>query len=137
MRLSQPTETVRVPVSSRPIVCGVVGGSQRSATSCRVIFLARRTSRMRVIMVCLQNPRGYLTFLHPSRNGKVFLQAIRGDWNVAKVNGIKRKENRLLTERPLPEDGQERRGGRGRATAGGAGAGHLAQTPPRPLRRRR
>ena len=30
MRLSQPTETVRVPVSSRPIVCGVVGGSQRA-----------------------------------------------------------------------------------------------------------
>ena len=26
MRLSQPTETVRVPVSSRPMVCGVVGG---------------------------------------------------------------------------------------------------------------
>ena len=29
MRLSQPTETVRVPVSSRPMVCGVVGGAQR------------------------------------------------------------------------------------------------------------
>ena len=28
MRLSQPTDTVRVPVSSRPMVCGVVGGTQ-------------------------------------------------------------------------------------------------------------
>ena len=33
MRLSQPTDTVRVPVSRRPMVCGVVGGLHRAATS--------------------------------------------------------------------------------------------------------
>jgi hypothetical protein len=47
MRLSQPIETVRVPVSSRPIVCAVVIGSQRLATSSSVMPLARRTSRIR------------------------------------------------------------------------------------------
>ena len=53
MRLSQPTETVRVPVSSRPIVCGVVGGSQRRATSSSVIPRARRTSLIRVIIASI------------------------------------------------------------------------------------
>src|SRR5688572_12791882 len=50
IRLSQPTDTVRVPVSRRPMVCGVVGGSQALATSSRVIPRARRTSRIRVII---------------------------------------------------------------------------------------
>ena len=45
-----PTETVRVPVSNRPIVCGVVGGTQALATSSSVIPRARRTSRIRVII---------------------------------------------------------------------------------------
>jgi hypothetical protein len=48
--IEPPTDTVLVPVSRRPMVCGVVGGSHRSATSCRVSFLARRTSRIRVII---------------------------------------------------------------------------------------
>src|SRR4051812_46272529 len=50
MRFNQPTETVRVPVSSRPIVWAVVGGSQRCPTSSSVSPLALRTSRIRVIM---------------------------------------------------------------------------------------
>ena len=50
MRLSQPTETVRVPVSRRPMVCGVVGGAQALATSSSVIPRARRTSLIRVII---------------------------------------------------------------------------------------
>ena len=51
MRFSQPTETVRVPVSRRPMVCGVVGGSQPPATSSSVIPRARRTSLIRVIIL--------------------------------------------------------------------------------------
>src|SRR5262249_4153842 len=47
---NHPTETVRVPVSRRPIVCGVVGGSHRLATSSRVMPRARRTSRILVII---------------------------------------------------------------------------------------
>src|SRR5258705_5716914 len=50
MRLSQPTETVRVPVSSRPIVWGVVGGSHCFATSSSVMPRALRTSLIRVII---------------------------------------------------------------------------------------
>ncbi|PAV66267.1 hypothetical protein WR25_19906 [Diploscapter pachys] len=43
MRFSQSTETVRVPVSRRPIVWAVVGGTHRCATSSRVSPLALRT----------------------------------------------------------------------------------------------
>ena len=49
-RFIQPSERLRIPVSSRPMVCAVVGGSQRSATSSRVYPLARRTSRIRCSM---------------------------------------------------------------------------------------
>ena len=35
MRLIQMSERTRIPVSSRPMVCAVVGGVQRSATSCQ------------------------------------------------------------------------------------------------------
>src|SRR3990167_3734740 len=70
MRLSQPIDTVRVPVSSRPMVWAVVGGSQRLATSSRVSPFARRTSRIRVIIIA--PPLTYLvfSFLHRRANGK-------------------------------------------------------------------
>jgi hypothetical protein len=58
IRLSQPTDTVRDPVSSRPIVWAVVGGSQRLPTSYKVSRLALRTSRIAVIMTRLS--RKYL-----------------------------------------------------------------------------
>ena len=66
MRFSQPTETVRVPVSSRPTVCGVVGGSQRSATSWSVIRRARRTSLMRVIIGLSSEPDRFLLSYSPA-----------------------------------------------------------------------
>lgn len=49
MRSSHATETLRAPVSSRPIVWGVVVGSQRRATSSSVSPCARRTFRILVI----------------------------------------------------------------------------------------
>src|ERR1043165_9968665 len=59
IRLGQPTDTVRVPVSRRPMVCGVVGGSHFRATSSSVIPRARRTSRIRVIMAQLLTKEVY------------------------------------------------------------------------------
>jgi hypothetical protein len=70
MRLSQPTETVRVPVSSRPIVCAVVGGTQRCATSSSVSPLARRTSRIAVIIGTTPNRFGFFSFLQTGLDGK-------------------------------------------------------------------
>ena len=52
---SEPTETVRVPVSRRPIVWAVVGGEQRPATSSSVSPFAFRTWRMLVIIAHLKN----------------------------------------------------------------------------------
>jgi hypothetical protein len=49
--------------------------------------------------------------------------------NVARVDGTKRKENRLLAERPLPQDGQERRGGRPRGTPIRSVTVNLAESP--------
>src|SRR3954466_2091857 len=109
MRLSQPTETVRVPVSSRPMVCGVVGGSQRSATSCSVSRLARRTSRIRVII----SPSITPMVISLSYTLSAMARWIRADSKVERgqMRGTtpKGRENRLLAERPLPRDGQERR----------------------------
>ncbi|MEA2999144.1 MAG: hypothetical protein QOK17_977 [Sphingomonadales bacterium] len=48
---------------------------------------------------------------------------------MAKVSGIKRKENRLLAERPLPEDGRERRGGRARPALVRSVTVNLAESP--------
>ncbi len=56
IRFSQGSDTVRVPISSRPIVCGVVGGEQARATSSRVMPLARRTSRIAVNHSPLSSP---------------------------------------------------------------------------------
>jgi hypothetical protein len=64
MRLSQSIDTVLVPVSKRPMVCGVVGGSQARATSANVIRFAFRTSLMRVIMASPPNQNGfYLSYI--------------------------------------------------------------------------
>ena len=51
IRSSQSMDTVRMPVSSRPMVCAVVGGTQAAATSAKVSPRALRTSRMRVIIL--------------------------------------------------------------------------------------
>src|SRR5690606_39660949 len=40
---------LRIPVSSRPIVCAVVGGSQAAATSASVMPFCLRMSRIRLI----------------------------------------------------------------------------------------
>ena len=61
---------VRVPVSNRPIVCAVVGGSQRAATSASVSPRARRTSRIRVIMGGLRHRSGEKPVLQQCRHGK-------------------------------------------------------------------
>ena len=73
MRLSQPTETVRVPVSSLPMVCGVVGGSHLRATSSSVIPRARRTSQIRVIIFRssqFYEPKWFSSVLQICRCGK-------------------------------------------------------------------
>ena len=51
MRLIQMSERTRIPVSSRPMVCAVVGGVQRAATSAKVSPFALRTSRIRLCIV--------------------------------------------------------------------------------------
>ena len=69
--LGSPTDTVRVPVSRRPTVCGVVGGLQRSATSSSVIPRARLTSLIRVIIGSLvTNQTGFYSVLQFCRCGK-------------------------------------------------------------------
>src|SRR3982751_3136640 len=71
IRLSQPSDKVRVPVSSRPIVCAVVGGLQRSATSAKVRPFALRTSRIRLCISWLLKPNRFFYFLQDIRNGKM------------------------------------------------------------------
>src|SRR4029453_13519154 len=99
MRLSQPTETVRVPVSSRPMVCGVVGGTQALATSSSVMPRARRTSLMRVIIA--QVPTRYEPIRFPS-----VLQFLHYGKRHATRNRPEMPMNnaRLLAERPIGID---------------------------------
>jgi hypothetical protein len=83
---------------------------------------------MRVIMADPCNRCGYFPFLHPSRNGKGFVAAIRED----DVAGPKR--NRLLVERAVPQDGEERGPRRpGRPRKGGSSVRsvtvNLAESP--------
>ena len=102
MRLSQPIETVRVPVSSRPIVCGVVGGLQACATSSSVIPRARRTSRMRVIIPCSQpTERTKMVSLCPT------VSAIVASPTPNRTSGgemAKCTDGRLLVERAIDDE---------------------------------
>src|SRR4030095_7403917 len=109
MRLSQPTETVRVPVSRRPIVCGVVGGTQALATSSSVIARARRTSRMRVIMIAPERyePIWFCAVLQILRCGKrKATRPLQGAY--MKRSAI--QPPRLLREKPVPGDSPSRGG---------------------------
>src|SRR5690606_36509038 len=131
IRFSQPTETVRVPVSSRPIVCGVVGGTQRSATSCSVMLRARRTSRIRVIIGHRSSP--LLTHVVISLSyifAHMASPASDSEHPIRKRREIAMNRNRLLVERPLPRDGATR-GERGerRARLSRSVTVNLAESP--------
>jgi len=114
--LSQPIETVRVPVSSRPMVCGVVGGVQAWATSSSVIPRARRTSRIRVIMIPSTNQNGFSLsyrfadvasprrieerriFLAKHRNGRLIAERPLDTEDAPKLQGVrKRRPARSVT----------------------------------------
>src|SRR5688572_6133513 len=125
IRFSQPTDTVRVPVSRRPMVCGVVGGSQAWATSSRVIPRARRTSLIRVIMTdppISLNQAGFFTVLQFRPYGK----RIRGEARLETNN----EQGSINAAASRAGDRPERGAGALRQRPGGQAAGAVGDREP-------